>query len=135
MGPHARRGRGCFSSPPPLPSPTLGFARAGGPHRPRGCRPPDPRFRPERPRPQTPDGLDGAPAVANARKGPCRAGTSHARRLRPDLETNPHNPTSDPAATGGCTGTARPRPTHPQADGPPAPRRAGGPSPYIRFGR
>ncbi|MGW2569334.1 cobyrinate a,c-diamide synthase [Streptomyces sp. NPDC001537] len=36
------------SPPPPLPVPTLGAA------------PPDPRFRPERPRPQTPDGLDCA---------------------------------------------------------------------------
>ncbi|MFC5214932.1 cobyrinate a,c-diamide synthase [Streptomyces coerulescens] len=36
------------SPPPPLPVPTLGAA------------PPDPRFRPEGPRPQTPDGLDGA---------------------------------------------------------------------------
>ncbi|WP_200301340.1 cobyrinate a,c-diamide synthase [Streptomyces adelaidensis] len=37
-----------FSPPPPLPLPTLGAA------------PPDPRFRPERPCPQTPDGLEGA---------------------------------------------------------------------------
>ncbi|MEV6174802.1 cobyrinate a,c-diamide synthase [Streptomyces sp. NPDC051954] len=36
------------SPPPPLPVPTLGAA------------PPDPRFRPERPRPQTPDGLEDA---------------------------------------------------------------------------
>ncbi|MFC8243089.1 cobyrinate a,c-diamide synthase [Streptomyces chartreusis] len=36
------------SPPPPLPVPTLGAA------------PPDPRFRPEGPRPQTPDGLEGA---------------------------------------------------------------------------
>ncbi|MFJ2235315.1 cobyrinate a,c-diamide synthase [Streptomyces sp. NPDC087859] len=36
------------SPPPPLPDPTPGAA------------PPDPRFRPEGPRPQTPDGLEGA---------------------------------------------------------------------------
>ncbi|GHH89258.1 hydrogenobyrinate a,c-diamide synthase [Streptomyces capitiformicae] len=36
------------SPPPPLPVPSLRAA------------PPDPRFRPERPRPQTPDGLNGA---------------------------------------------------------------------------
>ncbi|MEU5321793.1 cobyrinate a,c-diamide synthase [Streptomyces sp. NPDC021056] len=36
------------SPPPPLPVPTPGAA------------PPDPRFRPEGPRPQTPDGLEGA---------------------------------------------------------------------------
>ncbi|MFF1295423.1 MULTISPECIES: cobyrinate a,c-diamide synthase [unclassified Streptomyces] len=41
------------SPPPPLPVPTLGAA------------PPDPRFRPEGPRPQTPDGLK-APVVAVA---------------------------------------------------------------------
>ncbi|MEU9914642.1 cobyrinate a,c-diamide synthase [Streptomyces sp. NPDC051001] len=41
------------SPPPPLPVPTLGAA------------PPDPRFRPEGPRPQTPDGLE-APVVAVA---------------------------------------------------------------------
>ncbi|MBK3569537.1 cobyrinate a,c-diamide synthase [Streptomyces sp. MBT62] len=44
------------SPPPPLPSPTLGFARAGGPPSSLGAAPPDPH-RPERPRPQTPDGL------------------------------------------------------------------------------
>ncbi|MBK6018411.1 cobyrinate a,c-diamide synthase [Streptomyces sp. MBT53] len=44
------------SPPPPLPSPTLGFARAGGPPSSPGAAPPDPH-RPERPRPQTPDGL------------------------------------------------------------------------------
>ncbi|WP_123964297.1 cobyrinate a,c-diamide synthase [Streptomyces sp. TLI_185] len=42
------------SPPPPLPVPTLGAA------------PPDPRFRPERPRPQTPDGLVVAVAGGSA---------------------------------------------------------------------
>ncbi|MET9382322.1 cobyrinate a,c-diamide synthase [Streptomyces sp. NPDC002928] len=42
------------SPPPPLPSPTLGFARAGGPPSSLGALPPDPLFRPGRPRPQTP---------------------------------------------------------------------------------
>ncbi|WP_406461210.1 cobyrinate a,c-diamide synthase [Streptomyces sp. NBC_01622] len=36
------------SPPPPLPSPTLGFARAGGPPSSLGAAPPDPRFGPER---------------------------------------------------------------------------------------
>ncbi|MDT6986859.1 cobyrinate a,c-diamide synthase [Streptomyces lusitanus] len=47
------------SPPPPLPSPTLGFARAGGPPSSPGASPPDPH-RPFGPRPQTPDGLGGA---------------------------------------------------------------------------
>ncbi|MEU9307715.1 cobyrinate a,c-diamide synthase [Streptomyces sp. NPDC048256] len=42
------------SPPPPLPVPTLGAA------------PPDPRFRPERPRPQSPDGLERRVRVAVA---------------------------------------------------------------------
>ncbi|MGX1031312.1 cobyrinic acid a,c-diamide synthase [Streptomyces ambofaciens] len=41
-----------FSPPPPLPVPSPGAA------------PPDPRFRPERPRPQAPDGLKARIAVA-----------------------------------------------------------------------
>ncbi len=41
-----------FSPPPPLPVPSPGAA------------PPDPRFRPERPRPQAPDGLKARVAVA-----------------------------------------------------------------------
>ncbi|GAA2277518.1 cobyrinate a,c-diamide synthase [Streptomyces atrovirens] len=46
------------SPPPPLPSPTLGFARAGGPPSSLGAAPPDPH-RPCGPRPQTPDRLNG----------------------------------------------------------------------------
>ncbi|MGW6523428.1 cobyrinate a,c-diamide synthase [Streptomyces sp. NPDC054962] len=42
------------SPPPPLPVPTLGAA------------PPDPRFRPERPRPQSPDGMERRVRVAVA---------------------------------------------------------------------
>ncbi|MFZ4155255.1 cobyrinate a,c-diamide synthase [Streptomyces pseudogriseolus] len=57
------------SPPPPLPSPTLGFARAGEPPSTPGASPPDPH-RPFGPRPHTPDGLrstpDGHPVVAVA---------------------------------------------------------------------
>ncbi|MFI1956343.1 cobyrinate a,c-diamide synthase [Streptomyces althioticus] len=45
------------SPPPPLPSPTLGSARAGGPPSSLGAAPPDPPFGPGGPRPRTPDGL------------------------------------------------------------------------------
>jgi cobyrinic acid a,c-diamide synthase len=45
------------SPPPPLPSPTLGFARAGGPPSTPGAAAPGTPLRPGRPRPQTPDGL------------------------------------------------------------------------------
>ncbi|MFJ2950148.1 cobyrinate a,c-diamide synthase [Streptomyces sp. NPDC087226] len=48
------------SPPPPVPSPTLGFARAGGPPSSLGAPPPDPRSALDGPRPQTPDGLDDA---------------------------------------------------------------------------
>ncbi|MFF8588248.1 cobyrinate a,c-diamide synthase [Streptomyces althioticus] len=48
------------SPPPPLPSPTLGSARAGGPPSSRGAAPPDPPVGPGGPRPQTPDGLERA---------------------------------------------------------------------------
>ncbi|MEV6763263.1 cobyrinate a,c-diamide synthase [Streptomyces sp. NPDC051105] len=67
------------SPPPPLPSPTLGFARAGGPPSSpgagapsapaSGAAAPGPPLRPERPRPQTPDGLNAGgarPVVAVA---------------------------------------------------------------------
>ncbi len=42
--------------PPPLPSPTLGSARAGGPPSSPGVLPPDPRPALDGPRPHTPDG-------------------------------------------------------------------------------
>ncbi|WP_412080465.1 cobyrinate a,c-diamide synthase [Streptomyces sp. SCL15-6] len=45
------------SPPPPLPSHTLGFARAGGPPSTPGAAAPGTPLRPGRPRPQTPDGL------------------------------------------------------------------------------
>ncbi|WP_406719271.1 cobyrinate a,c-diamide synthase [Streptomyces althioticus] len=48
------------SPPPPLPSPTLGSARAGGPPSSLGAAPPDPPVGPGGPRPQTPDGLERA---------------------------------------------------------------------------
>ncbi|MFC8425284.1 cobyrinate a,c-diamide synthase [Streptomyces sp. NPDC057236] len=48
------------SPPPPLPSPTLGSARAGGPPSSPGAAPPDPLSALDGPRPQAPDGLDGA---------------------------------------------------------------------------
>ena len=49
-----------FSPPPPLPSPTLNFVRAGGPPSdPGGCRPQTPASALDGPRPQTPDGLKG----------------------------------------------------------------------------
>ncbi|MEU5523882.1 cobyrinate a,c-diamide synthase [Streptomyces sp. NPDC047860] len=47
------------SPPPPLPSPTLGFARAGGPPSSPGASPRTP-CRPFGPRPQAPDGLGSA---------------------------------------------------------------------------
>ncbi|WP_149551097.1 cobyrinate a,c-diamide synthase [Streptomyces marokkonensis] len=45
------------SPPPPLPSPTPGSARAGGPPSSPGALPPDPRSALDGPRPRTPDGL------------------------------------------------------------------------------
>ncbi|MEU4883638.1 cobyrinate a,c-diamide synthase [Streptomyces althioticus] len=48
------------SPPPPLPSLTLGSARAGGPPSSLGAAPPDPPVGPGGPRPQTPDGLERA---------------------------------------------------------------------------
>ncbi|MFE2963116.1 cobyrinate a,c-diamide synthase [Streptomyces sp. NPDC059340] len=46
------------SPPPPLPSPKLSASlEQGGPPSTLGAAPPDPPYRPERPRPQTPDGL------------------------------------------------------------------------------
>jgi cobyrinic acid a,c-diamide synthase len=49
------------SPPPPLPSPTPGFARAGGPPSSRGAAAPGPPLSAlDGPRPQTPDGLDAA---------------------------------------------------------------------------
>ncbi|MER6625618.1 cobyrinate a,c-diamide synthase [Streptomyces sp. NPDC000931] len=53
------------SPPPPLPSPTLGSALAGGPPSSPGASPPDPR-RPFGPRPRTPDRLVVAVAGGSA---------------------------------------------------------------------
>ncbi|MGW0968995.1 TadE/TadG family type IV pilus assembly protein [Streptomyces sp. NPDC002516] len=56
------------------------------------------------------------PRTASGGRG--RAGTSHVRRLRSDRPTLHTTPTSDPAATDGCTGTP---PTHHAAAPEPAP--------------
>ncbi|MFJ1970470.1 cobyrinate a,c-diamide synthase [Streptomyces sp. NPDC087903] len=50
------------SPSPPLPSPTLGFARPGGPPSSLGAAAHGPLLRPEGPRPQAPDGLGAAPS-------------------------------------------------------------------------
>jgi cobyrinic acid a,c-diamide synthase len=62
------------SPPPPLPVPTLGAA------------PPDPRFRPEGPRPQTPDGLkmDGPASAGEAPSGWVGDRDGNARSQTPD---------------------------------------------------
>ncbi|MFD6908503.1 cobyrinate a,c-diamide synthase [Streptomyces sp. NPDC060077] len=58
------------SPPPPLPSPTLGFARAGGPPSSSGALPPDPCTALDGPCPRTPDGLgEPGPAVRVALAG------------------------------------------------------------------
>ncbi|MFJ7964868.1 TadE/TadG family type IV pilus assembly protein [Streptomyces sp. NPDC096324] len=58
------------------------------------------------------------PRTASGGRG--RAGTSHVRRSRSDRATLHTAPTSDPAATDGCTGTP---PTHHAAAPEPAPAR------------
>ena len=70
------------SPPPPLPVPTPGAA------------PPDPRFRPERPHPQTPDGLGGAGRQPNTR--PHRVGRGSGRQ-----ETRPRTPDRPVVALAG----------------------------------
>ncbi|MFI9171411.1 helix-turn-helix domain-containing protein [Streptomyces lincolnensis] len=64
---------GMSSPPPPLPVPTLGAA------------PPDPHFRPERPRPQTPDGLKSAPPAFEERGS---GGGAPGTGRRPTSATN-----------------------------------------------
>jgi hypothetical protein len=85
-------------------APTRPIPRGSAPSTPLGAAAPRPPHRPERPRPQTPDGLKDAPsphppAASMRRKGPWRCVASPSLTFG-SSSGSLARPTSDPAATG-----------------------------------